>query len=322
MSHPARLAKIEALLDARGLHYEFEPNYPVARVRDAEGNQVRLVKNRAPKHAVVRYTEQMRAGATFPGIVLNAAGEVVDGNTRLAAARKLAREAIAAYVVSDLSQTVSRLLSMELNQCHGEVMSTKEVQAVVVATIRDGQDLNITSMARMTGLKPAKIRRWKRAEEARARVIESGLPAESFDQLKEPNRVALSAAKLRSVFVAAFKLAADADLTVGSLQDVINKANAAGSENDALAVIAAARESYAAEITAKATGLRPAGHRGAEAARYIGALVRFDAAELTDVAPEKAPEAIERMEALQGTIGQALTMLRATKANLAVVGSA
>ncbi|MGO9900185.1 MAG: hypothetical protein ACLP0J_10950 [Solirubrobacteraceae bacterium] len=308
--HPARSSKTEACLDARDLEYRFEPNYPVAQLRDAEGNQVRLSKNRTPKHTVERYTEQMRGGAIFPAIVINDAGEVVDGNTRLAAVRKLVRETIAAYVCTDLSQTVARMLSVELNQSHGVAMVPQEVQAVIVNTLRAGQNPNVASLARMTGIKPAKLRRWIKGEAARNRAAAAGLSLDSFDQLKEPMRVALGCAKLKSVFVAAIDLAIDAGLAASDVQKVVRTANAATSEAAALAVISGEREARATEIIARATGFRPAARKGADAARHLAALMNFEASDLSDVAPEKAPEAIERMERLQSEIDRALTTLR------------
>ena len=173
--HPARSPQIEERLDARHIDYTFEPNFPVEGLRDVEGNQVRLSQHRAPKQMVDRYVEQMKNDAVFPGIVVNAIGELVDGNTRLAATRRLGRKTIAAYVCSDLTPLVARALSVELNQSHGQSMTAQEIRAFVIGAVREGQTLDVRAYARMTGTKPATLRRWIKAEEARARAAAGGL---------------------------------------------------------------------------------------------------------------------------------------------------
>src|SRR4051812_31005456 len=115
-AHPASSPQTEERLRARLLEFHFEPNFPLNALVDAEGNQVRLIENRAPASMVTRYAEQMRTGAIFPAIVVNERNEVVDGNTRRFAAAKLGRGTIAAYICTDLTALQARSLSVELNQ--------------------------------------------------------------------------------------------------------------------------------------------------------------------------------------------------------------
>ena len=146
--HPARSPHIEERLNRRHVDYTFEPNFPVDRIRMVEGNQVRLSEHRAPKHMVDRYAEQMRNDAIFPGIVINDVGELVDGNTRLAATERLKRRTIAVYACNDLTPLIARALSVELNQTHGESMTPTEIRAFVIGAVREGQTLDLRAYAR------------------------------------------------------------------------------------------------------------------------------------------------------------------------------
>ncbi len=115
-SHPSASPQVESRLKARHLNYTFEPDFELDSIRDVEGNQVRRIEHRVPKDIVDRYAEQMKRGAVFPAIVLNDHHELIDGNTRTAAARRNGRRVIAAYVCRDVSALAARSLSVELNQ--------------------------------------------------------------------------------------------------------------------------------------------------------------------------------------------------------------
>jgi ParB-like chromosome segregation protein Spo0J len=310
--HPARSSQIEEHLDRRYVVYTFEPNYPVGRVRTVEGNQVRLTNHRAPKRALERYVQQMRNGAIFPGIVVNDAGELVDGNTRLAAKQRLKCDTIPAYVCSDLTPLVGRALSVELNQSHGEAMKSEEIHAFVISAVRDGQKLDLSAYARITGINRQTLGRWINAEQARRRITRAGL-SDQFEQLPEPVRAALQKIRLQSVFVAGARLAIDARLTTAVIKGIVREVNAAGSEDEALALIDDEGEARAADIAALAAGFQPARRRSASAAGHLAALVRLEASDLADVAPEKIPVAISRMEQVHAQLGIALRTLRSAE---------
>jgi ParB-like chromosome segregation protein Spo0J len=309
--HPARSPQIEERLDRRHITYAFEPSFPVERVRPAEGNQVRLSDRRAPKHMVARYVEQMRNDAVFPAIVINDADELVDGNTRLAATEQLRRATIAAYVCSDLTPLMARALSVELNQSHGESMNPSEIRAFVIGAVNEGQTLDLRAYARMTGTRPALLKRWIKAEEARCRAARAGL-SDRFRLLPEAVQAALQQVRMQSVFVEAVRLAIDAQLNVSTAKTIVREVNMAASEAEALLLIAEARQARAADITTMATGFKPLRRRSMSAAPHLAALMRFEASDLSDVAPERAPDAIARMERLYAQLGLALAQLRQT----------
>lgn len=305
-THPSRSVRTENRLDARHVTYTFEPNLPLAELRDVEGNQVRRSEHRAPKEMVERYAEQMKNGAVFPAIVVNDRRELVDGNTRWAAAKRVKCDAIPAYVCADLTELRARALSVELNQSHGLSMTEEEIRVFVESAIQEGQVPDTKAYARMTGTKPRTLARWIGAHDFRTRAACEGIAREETASLSESAQVALQQAKLKSVFVDATRLAIDAKVGAAQVKAIVREANAAPSEADALSIVAAAREARADEISVIAAGFKIARRKSAGSAPHIAGLLRFEPDDLVDVPPEKQQDAIVRMRQLHSRLGTAI----------------
>lgn len=301
-SHPSASTQIESRLEARRIAFKFEPNLSVDKIRDVEGNQVRLIEHRAPKEMVTRYAEQMKRGAVFPAIVVNDKHELIDGNTRLTAARSNGRETIAAYACHDVSALEARSLSVELNQTHGLSMTETELRAFVSSAVQEGQALDAKAYARMTGVKASTLARWVGAAHGRLRASREGVSAERLEGMSDSVLAALNVAKLRSIFVAITELAVDARMPASEVKALVTQANGAASEQAGLAIVAAGREARSEDVKAIAAGFRNAKRRSAGAALHIGGLLRFDVADLLDVAPEKQGDTFQRLSILRGRL--------------------
>lgn len=298
-AHPAMAPPIESKLDARHVTYTFEPNLAVEKIRDVEGNQVRLTEHRAPKAMVERYAEQMKAGAMFPAIVVNDRYELVDGNTRLAAVRRNKRAVVAAYVCSDLSALEARSLSVELNQAHGLSMTEEEIHNFVVNAVQDGQILDTKAYARMTGTKASTLSRWVAAKHFQMRAARDGIRMGDVGTLSTSVQAALNVAKLKSVFAAVTAIAVDARVSATELKAIVTESNGATSEAEALAVVAAARATRADAIKTIAAGFKPSRRRSTGAALCIGGLLKFEVEDLLDVDIDRRPETFARLRALR-----------------------
>jgi hypothetical protein len=297
--HPSTSPQVESRLAARHLSFTFEPNLEIDRVREVEGNQVRLIEHRAPKATVDRYVQQTKAGAVFPAIVVNGRYELVDGNTRLMAARQLGRATIAAYVCADLSALQARSLSVELNQSHGLSMTEAEIHAFVTSAVEEGQRLDARAYSRMTGVKASTLARWVAAKHFEIRAARCGVAGERLRELSESARAALQVAKLKAVFLEITALALEARVPASQLRRIITAANGAPSEIAALEIVAQARELWSDDARAIAAGFKVAPRRSAGSALHIGGLLRFAVADLLDVAPERQPETFRRMALLK-----------------------
>ncbi|MBJ7519099.1 MAG: ParB N-terminal domain-containing protein [Solirubrobacteraceae bacterium] len=308
--HPATSRQVETKLASRHIQFEFEPNLQIDVIRDVEGNQVRLGAHRAPKEMVDRYAEQMKAGAIFPAIVVNDRYELIDGNTRTAAARRNGKTTIATYVCANLSSLEARSLSVDLNQSHGLSMTTEELRTFVVGAVEEGQVLDANALARMTGVKASTLARWVAAKHFETRASREEIVPERFADLSDSSRAALQAAKLRSVFADATALAIDAKVPSTELKSIVAEANAASSEVEAQAVVTRAREARVDDIRAYASGFKGARRGGTSAALHIGGLLRFEVTDLLDVPPDRQGETFKRMSLLRRRLEEALTRAR------------
>jgi hypothetical protein len=137
------------LLAFRERTWHYNPNYPLA---DAQFQvQVRDGSEVAPPKEVARYAEMMkpyltkRDQLTMPPVVVTADGYVVDGNTRIAAARKLEWLTFPAFVLNDRyegapTSLIDRLIMLGtmLNMTHGRGLSRERQEQLILQVSKDG----------------------------------------------------------------------------------------------------------------------------------------------------------------------------------------
>jgi hypothetical protein len=306
-AHPAVSQQIEQMLKARSIDFDFEPNVQISEIRDAEGNQVRLTEHRAPKDQVAKYAVAMKHGATFPAIVLNDRLERIDGNTRLEACIKNGDETVPAYICHGLTPLEARSLSVELNQSNGLAMTEEEIRRFIDGAVLEGQHADLRTLSRMTGIRDTKIARWVAETQYKARAAREGIDERHVNALPPSTRAALHATRLAAVFCSLTQLAAEARMPVAQVKRIVAQANAAPSESEALAVVAAERDVRADEIRAVASGFSPRDNRRSKgSAQHIGGLARFEVDDLLDVAPEKQFDTFQRMRLLRDRLDQAV----------------
>ena len=298
-AHPAISQQIEQMLAARSIDFDFEANVRISEIRDAEGNQVRLMEHRAPKDQVLKYATAMKHGAAFPAIVLNDAHELIDGNTRRAAAVKNGNDTIPAYICHGTTPLENRSLSVELNQSNGLSMTEEEIRGFIAGAVQEGQHLEIKTLSRMTGVRETKIARWIAETQFRSRATREGIGEAHVSVLPDSTRAALNVTRLAPVFKDLTTLAAEARMPAADVKKVVAAANTASSEADALAIVESERRARASELRAVASGFKPRDHRSKGSAQHIGGLQRFEVDDLLDVAPEKQHETYRRMKILR-----------------------
>jgi ParB-like chromosome segregation protein Spo0J len=303
-NHPSIAPQVEQMLAARSIDYDFEPNVRISEIRDAEGNQVRFREHRATKDQVQKYATAMKHGATFPAIVINDAHELIDGNTRRAAALKNGHDTIAAYICHGTTPLENRSLSVELNQSNGQSMTDAEIRAFIERAVLDGQHPEIKTLSRMTGVRETKIARWIAETQFRSRATKEGITDAHVEVLPDSTRAALNVARLAPVFKELTTLAAEARMPANDVKKVVTAVNSASSEADALAIVDNERQERSSELRAVASGFKPREHKSKGSAQHIGGLLRFKVEDLLDVAPEKQFEIYDRMKSLLDRLNQ------------------
>jgi ParB-like nuclease domain len=306
-THPARSPQTEAMLKDRSIAFEFEPNLAVSEIREADGYQVRLTKNRAPKEQVAKYSTAMKHGATFPAVVLNENYELIDGNTRLQARLRNSGETIAAYILFGVTALDARSLSVELNQSNGLQMNDEEIYGFIANAVKDGQQPEVRALARMTGVREPKITRWIAEIHFLERAAQMGIAERHLNALPASTRAALQATRLEAVFEEITTLAAEAKLPTAFVKKMVGQVNGAPSEQAALELISTERAQRVDEIRAVASGFSPRDRASKGSAQHLGGLQRFDVDALLDVAPEKQFETFQRMKILRDRLDTAVT---------------
>jgi hypothetical protein len=307
--HPAVSEKTESMLAARQVDYVLEPNLAIAAIRTLEGHQVRLADHRAPKNMVERYAEQMKRGAVFPAIVVTEGYELIDGNTRCAAATRHGASTIPAYVCSGMSSLETRSLSIELNQTHGLRMTDEEIRRFVISCVQSGVAVDVDAYARITGVKAASLVRWIGVERFRVRAANLGVSATETG-LSDSAAVALQSARLDAVFSAATALATGTEISAAEIRAVVMRANAATSEAEALEIVA--RERATRSAVDRPTCPSATARRSRGSALHLGGLLRFGVDDLLDVAPEKQREMHAGLCIVRDLLDAAVTAAEAT----------
>ncbi len=297
--HPASSVQIEERLVARYIDYRFEANYSIDAIVDVEGQQVRLIEHRAPIEMVIRYAQQMKAGAVFPAIVVNERGELIDGNTRRRAALKAKRSTIPACICRDLTRVQARALSVELNQANGLALDVRELHAFVRSAVLEGETLDTKTCARITGIPRSRLERWKAQAQFEQRAKRIGIHDADVGLLPESVQAALNSIRLVPVLKEAVALAAAARMPASAVRSMVTRANAAASEAAALTIIAEERAARAADIRTIASGFvarRRVGHRSK---MHIAALLKLSIDDLLEVPPESREATIARLRDLR-----------------------
>jgi hypothetical protein len=283
-----------------------EPNFAIDRIADADGNQVRMIEHRAPPDMVSRYAEQMKAGAVFPAIIVNERGELIDGNTRRLAAVKAGRSTIAAYICSDLTALQARSLSVELNQCHGLSMTNQEIHAFITGAVHEGHKVDTQAYARMTGVRPSTLERWKAQASFQLRAKRAGLGDVQVSGLSESAQAALNGIRLTAVLVSATELVIAAKMTVADARKLVTAVNEAPSESASLSVVSAERARRASDIRAIATGFTTGRRPAHRPAMHVAALLTIKVADLLQVAPERRAETLLSFQRLRAHLDEAI----------------
>lgn len=298
-------APVEAKLREWGLDYTINREFPIADIKFDAGAQVRFVENIAKKDRVEEYQRQMKNGAIFPPVVLQAAGSIMcDGNTRIAAAKGIGRQTFPVILVDTKTEDVARMLAASLNQMGGERLTGEEAHEAALTMFHARRPAE--TIARELGRDLGQVKRWQAEKEVLDRAHDMGL-SEEVEKLKSGVLHSLSAVALAKPFQELLGLFADAQPMTSDAKKYVKKVNTAPSETDALAIISDLREELA-----------PAGPPPSVATRPEIPLVRAAVAKLTGYAdrpsaafdPRKRDEELARWEKLEGAVGAVLTAIR------------
>jgi len=192
--------KMEALLRDWGIPFELV-EVSVADIKQVPSAQVRderaAISSRANPEEIETYALQMKRGAQFPPILVRSPNQIIDGNTRLEAARKCSAATIWAYRADIPTVDMALALGGALNQTNGKRLSVAEAQRFANVLRELGTDQK--DIARLTGKAPAQISQWNREHEALKHAESVGL-VDELRSLPANKRQALADIKLDEPF--------------------------------------------------------------------------------------------------------------------------
>lgn len=229
-----RDVRVESLLRDWNLEYEFEADYPVDKVDSTEDVlQVRNENHRAPAENVDEYATQMRGGALFPPIVLNHKGRMIDGNTRLGAARRIGAETFPAYLVKLPRLDFGPMIGAALNQMGGKRLTGDEAYAAAESMMHEGYADE--AIARTLGRSPQMVRNYRRERRFKDQAQRVDLGEVKLSRGAQRH---LAGITHDEPFRRAAELASDAKLSPKDVQELVAKVAGARSEREELEVIA------------------------------------------------------------------------------------
>lgn len=272
---PAKNEISPALRDAivaSGIRYEQVDNYPLTGIKahlqvrhntDASGN------TKYDSVKITEYKAKYKSGNVPPHIGVTRDGVLVWGNHRSEAARKAEMADIPAWVLNidgvdpdDHTLALLMQFSGRENAGHGLPLTGKDKELI----IRQELSLGTTSgvIQQTYGWTAAQVSGLKREMDAEKRLSDLGVLSALQAARKEKSIIrAFSGPNTRALTNAPYKnlveLTIDAGLTAKDINQIAETAKAAGTEDGAIAVVAAKRKELDRQIAEIATGgtLRP-----------------------------------------------------------------
>jgi len=202
----------------------------------------------------------MRNGATFPPVILLNDDILVDGNTRITAAKRSNLKVFPAFKCRFPNAELAVAFAAAMNQMGGRRLSADEARGQAEVLIRNGHTDD--SISRELGYGRTHVNNWRRENAALDRAKQSKVTKE-LGTLKAADVRKVSGIKQDAPFAAAVKLIADTNPSAKTVTAVVKGVTNAASEADALQAVADAR------TTIVPSGPPP--HRSAQSAEMLTA---------------------------------------------------
>ena len=230
-----RNPQAETIFNRWDLSFELIDSFPIANIKDVEGQQVRFRTNIANADVVEEYYEQQQNGAVFPPVVLAFPGTIIDGNTRLAMARKAKLETFPVYMVKLSSLDLAKALGAALNQVGGVRLTQDEAYQAALDMMGENLNFTDTQIAQTTGKASWQIKNWRAEQHAAQHAQRTGA---NLDAVPKTQHKTLAKVVQDAPFAAAVKLAGSRRLPNAIVKQMVDDINKAPSEPAALSVIA------------------------------------------------------------------------------------
>lgn len=301
------------LIERLGFKWEMDYEYPLPDT--AQRVQIRDLKHYTPGGQVAAYAAAMRRGDKFPPIVMTRDGHLVDGNTRVEAARRNKRPDLQAFILNLNYETASerevrrlKILGAGFNTRNGKGIDRNEIARAVKAVAGDGT-WDATRVAALLGVTDATVQGIFAEQRARDRAKKLGIDLNGSVPATQVKMLGQRSPKFNDEpFAAVTHLTQDAGLDSRALRDLCDRMQAVGSDREKVAIVAEerkSREQQIAEFAATGKKVPPA---SAELRRKLGYVLGFEdnprgLLEFNrDVAPRHLEQLVKSADIIQSAI--------------------
>jgi hypothetical protein len=285
-----RFIPYEDEFKALGVRFEYAGVVDIAEIERHPDSQSRI--RETGRAAITAMSVSMKAGQIFPPPTIWPDGvdgySLLDGNTRVAAKRKLGIGATDAYIVEVDDKDDAVTLSAVLNALNGQPLNKEERDRAMMSMARKGFDNK--TISKKLGIPTSAITRALASQSYDERADRIGLDPTIADAVPKSIKARIQPLADDAVFTALSALFVEGDLTSNDLTPVLVDLKAAGSEADRLKVISDERANRAADIVRVSTGRSTKGSPVLESTRAVGSLVKLMATHPTPMSWVPASE--------------------------------
>jgi ParB-like chromosome segregation protein Spo0J len=298
-------APLIAKIRSWNLECETDQEFAIEKIQRSAAAQVREASHIAPSTRVDEYTQQMRNGAIFPPILLRKPNILIDGNTRLAAAKRVGRKTFPAIIVDVPTPELAKILAASFNQMGGERLTAGEAHEAALLMMQQGYPDQ--AVARELGRDLSQVRRWRNQRDVIKRAETLGL-AEQVDLIPRTTLGTLAGVAHDEPFAELTKLLADVRPNEKQAKEMVTQVVQAPSDEAAVRAVSSLREE-----------LQPAGPPPHAATRSeiplvraaIGNLLKLTGRVSAGFDPAKRDDELARWTQLKQVVDEVIAALKA-----------
>mgnify|MGYP003625572595 CR=1 FL=1 len=296
-----QFATLEQKLIEWGLPYTVNLEFLIDDIEFSPAAQVRAAANLAPKERVEEYRMQMQSGAKFPPILLRSPGNImIDGNTRVAAAKRVGRQTIPAILVDTKTEAMHLMLAASVNQMGGERLTGPDAHAAALLMLQGG--FPDSSIAREMGRDQSQVRKWRTQQEVLTRATSMNV---DLDGVTVAVIERLADIRLDQPFVEAAQLFSEIRPKSNEAKEIVTAIATASTEEAAVQVVKDLRDEYAVAGPPPKARNRESGLAHAA----IGNLVKFEGRPSAAFNPAQREEELVRWQKLSSIVASVLEAL-------------
>jgi hypothetical protein len=298
---------VEAKLREWDVPYEYVEEFPISKVRTVEWTQVREAAHIADPETVAEFRTQMSQGATYPPIVLMGPDVLVDGNTRLTAAKGLRRKTFPAFVAQFNQVDLAMAFNAAVNQLGGRRLTSVEAFNAAAAMMARG--MADEAVAREIGRSVELVRQMRRKREFADRTTALPGLAPLAKSISERAAIKLATIRHDPAFAEAVKVVAEMRPEAKMVTEIVRAATSARTDADAIDAIRAIRAELAPAGPPPYKVAVPSEVR--QSTMHVAGLLKFSANPLSvlDVStPERRGASIARWRELRDMTAEVLRL--------------